>query len=128
MKILLDTHIFLWMMDEPERLSSNAAALLRDFDNELFLSVASVWEIQIKLNMRKLTLSQPLPVLIQSQREANQIQILPIELRHVYALANLPPHHRDPFDRLLIAQAQSETMPVLTADGVFMAYNISLLN
>ncbi len=128
MKILLDTHIFLWMMDEPERLSSSANALLRDFDNELFISVASVWEIQIKLNLRKLNLSQPLPVLIQSQREANKIQILPIELRHVYALSDLPPHHRDPFDRLLIAQTQSEKISLLTADAAFSLYDVEVLS
>lgn len=128
MKILLNTHIFLWMMDAPEPLTPAADALARDFNNELFLSVASIWEIQIKFNLHKLTLSQSLPILIQSQREANKIQILPIELRHVYALSDLPQHHRDPFDRLLIAQAHSEAMPLLTADAVFAAYNVSVLN
>lgn len=128
MNILLDTHILVWWSDNPQFLSRTAYDFLHDTNNTLFVSIASVWEMQIKISLGKLTPLSPLPEMLHTQQQINGIQILPIELRHVYALAALPPHHRDPFDRLLIAQAQSEAMPLLTADAVFAAYNVSVLN
>lgn len=89
--------------------------------------MASVWEIQIKVDIKKLALPLPLSDLIALQRRTNNIQLLPIELRHIYALSDLPMHHRDPFDRLLIAQSNVEKMPILSADGVFDLYNAQTL-
>jgi PIN domain nuclease of toxin-antitoxin system len=105
MKLLLDTHIFIWWADAPEKLSSVALSALEDEANDLILSVVSIWEIQIKSQLGKLKLSQALRGLIKSQQEANGLKILPIELPHILALDALPFHHKDPFDRLLIAQS-----------------------
>jgi PIN domain nuclease of toxin-antitoxin system len=103
MKILLDTHIFIWMATEPERLSPKAIESIINRQNTLFLSVASIWEIQIKVALGKLDLIANLAVTVDTQIAENSIQLLAIDLQHVYALSKLPPHHRDPFDRLLIA-------------------------
>ena len=108
MKLLLDTHTLIWWTLTPERLSQLVLSLLGDSNNDLILSVVSVWEMQIKLQLGKLTLNMPLPNLIDSQQQTNGLQILSIELVHVLALQTLPNHHRDPFDRLLIAQATVE--------------------
>jgi len=105
MKILLDTHAFIWWDSEPEKLSAQVLQICQEANNHLLLSVVSVWEMQIKLQLNKLTLSLPLAQLIESQQEKNQLIILPITLPHVLAVQNLPFHHTDPFDRLLIAQA-----------------------
>lgn len=107
MRLLLDTHIFLWWADEPEKLSALALSALEDGANDLILSVASTWEIQIKIQLGKLQLNQSLKELIESQQEANNLQILPVALSHVLALETLPFHHKDPFDRLLIAQSNA---------------------
>ncbi len=127
MKTLLDTHIFLWAFQNPHLLSPTALALMNDSSNELFLSIASIWEIQIKMDIGKMKFEQPLPEIIEFQQRVNSIQILPIELRHIYALGDLPLHHRDPFDRLLIAQSNVEKMPILSADGVFDRYSAQIL-
>ena len=110
MKLLLDTHIFIWWVDEPEKLSASALAALEDESNTLILSVVSAWEIQIKFQLGRLVLSSLLDTLIESQRQANALQILPVELPHVLGLQALPHHHADPFDRLLIAQAIADTV------------------
>ncbi len=127
MKILSDTHIFIWFSQDSAQLSRSAHDLLKNPANEIFLSIASVWEIQIKLDIKKLALPLPLPDLITLQQRVNNIQILPIEPRHIYALSDLPMHHRDPFDRLLIAQSVTEAMPILTADAVFDRYDAQIL-
>ena len=102
MKLLVDTHIFIWWADQPERLSQAALSALEDEANELLLSVASVWEIQIKIQLGKLKLSLPLKELIKNQQETNNLTVSPVALPHVLALDALPFHHKDPFDRLLI--------------------------
>lgn len=127
MKILLDTHIFLWAFQNPHLLSPTALELMNDPKNELFLSIASVWEIQIKMDVGKMKFEQPLAEIIEFQQRVNNIQILPIELRHIYALSDLPMHRRDPFDRLLIAQSNAEQMPILSADAIFDQYNAQIL-
>ena len=127
MKILVDTHIFIWFSQDLNQLSRSASALLRNPDNEIFLSMASVWEIQIKVDIQKLALPIPLLDLIALQRQTNDLQILPIELRRIYALSALPMHHRDPFDRLLIAQSNAEKMPLLSADAIFDRYDAQIL-
>ncbi len=127
MKLLLDTHIFTWWADQPEELSSSILAALEDEANDLLLSVASVWEMQIKIQLGKLKLSLPLEDLIESQQAANDIQILAIELAHVLTLDALPFHHKDPFDRLLIAQSIAENATLVSADSKLSVYGVSLL-
>lgn len=127
MKLLLDTHIFIWWADQPDKLSSSTLAALEDETNDLLLSVASVWEMQIKIQLSKLRLSLPLDELIASQQTANDIQILPVELAHILALDALPFHHKDPFDRLLIAQSITETATLASADSKLSVYPVKLL-
>ena len=127
MKLLLDTHIFVWWADQPENLSQAALYALEDEANSLLLSVASVWEMQIKLQLGKLKLSLPLKELVESQQEANDLQLLSVELEHVLALDALPFHHKDPFDRLLIAQSIEEDVTLVSADSKFSAYLVKLL-
>jgi PIN domain nuclease of toxin-antitoxin system len=127
MKLLLDTHIFIWWADQPERLSPVALSALEDGANELLLSVASVWEMQIKIQLGKLNLSLPLRELVKDQQQTNDLTVSPVELTHVLALDALPFHHKDPFDRLLIAQSIAEGLTIVTADSQFSAYSVRLL-
>ncbi len=126
MKYLLDTHTFIWWDSEQQKLSETVLHLCQDQANTLLLSVASVWEMQIKHQLGKLTLSLPLAEIIQTQQETNNIEIVPIDLSHVLALENLPTHHRDPFDRLIIAQANVEGTIVLSCDPVFSHYPVNV--
>ena len=127
MKLLLDTHIFIWWADQPEKLSPAALSALEDEANELLLSVASVWEMQIKIQLGKLKLSLPLKDLVKNQQETNDLTVSPVALPHVLALGALPFHHKDPFDRLLIAQSIEEDLTLVSADSQFSAYSIKLL-
>lgn len=127
MKLLLDTHIFIWWADQPERLSRAMLSALEDEANELLLSVASVWEMQIKIQLGKLKLSLPLKELVKNQQETNDLTVSPVTLTHVLALDALPPHHKDPFDRLLIAQSNADELTIVTADSQFSAYSVKLL-
>jgi PIN domain nuclease of toxin-antitoxin system len=126
MKLLLDTQIFIWWADEPTRLSTQAFALCSDVNNELFLSVVSAWEIQIKVQLGKLRLNQPLEEVVKSQQQANELAILSVQFTHVLALKHLPQHHKDPFDRLLIAQAITEDLAILSVDFMFAQYPVKL--
>jgi PIN domain nuclease of toxin-antitoxin system len=127
MKLLLDTHAFIWWDSEPDKLSPLALAACQDRANTLLLSVASVWEMQIKIQLGKLKLNLPLAEVIDDQRKANNIEILPVLLAHVFALQNLPTHHKDPFDRMLIAQANVENAALVSNDPLFAQYLIKLL-
>jgi PIN domain nuclease of toxin-antitoxin system len=127
MRVLLDTHIFLWWDNDIDRLSEQAKSICQDSANTLILSVASVWEMQIKQNLGKLDLRLPLSDLVEDQRKTNGIEILSITLPHVLALEALPRHHKDPFDRLLIAQANVEDLNVLTIDPMFKQYDAKLI-
>jgi PIN domain nuclease of toxin-antitoxin system len=127
MKPLLDTHAFIWWDREPAKLSSQALSLCQGRQNTLFLSVASVWEMQIKLQSGKLNLTLPSAGLIQSQQQTNNFEILPVLLTHVLALEQLPAHHKDPFDRLLIAQANVEEDIVISNDPMFLKYTNKVL-
>ena len=127
MKLLLDTHIFIWWVEQPEKLSLAALSALEDEANELLLIVASVWEMQIKIQLGKLKLSLPLKELINNQQETNDLMVSPVALTHVLALNSLPFHHKDPFDRLLIAQSIEEKLTIVTADSQFSAYSAKLL-
>ena len=124
MKLLLDTHAFLWFIEDNPRLSVQAKALLES-DVELLISTASLWEIAIKTSIGKLTLAQPFEVFIPKQLEMNLITILPVELAHLAIVSALPFYHRDPFDRLLIAQARAEQLPLVSVDAAFDAYAIN---
>src|SRR5690349_18515013 len=127
MKVLFDTHSFIWWATEPTKLSELALTSCQDKDNILLLSVASVWEMQIKLQLGKLTFKLPLEQIINNQRRTNGVRILTITLSHVLALQDLPLHHKDPFDRLLIAQATVEQIPILSADSLIGRYPIKCL-
>lgn len=126
MRCLLDTHTFIWWDSEQQKLSKTVSELCQDQSNTLMLSVASVWEMQIKHQLGKLTLRLPLATIIQEQQETNTIEIVPIQLAHVLALENLPLHHRDPFDRLIIAQTNVEGAIVLSCDPIFTQYPVNV--
>ncbi|MBI4902565.1 MAG: type II toxin-antitoxin system VapC family toxin [Acidobacteria bacterium] len=127
MKILLDTHIFLWAIADDPRLSKRIKAAYLNEDNELFLSVASFWEILIKHGLGKLPLPQPTVAYLSRQLEINRILLLPIRLGHLSDLERLPPLHRDPFDRMIIAQAIAEAIPIATADSTLEKYKVTLI-
>lgn len=127
MKLLLDTHTFIWWDSEPARLSPQALTLCQDRANIVLLSVTSVWEMQIKLQLGKLKFNLSLAEIIESQRKTNNIEVLPITLVHVLALENLPVYHKDPFDRLLIAQANIEGAVLVTSDPIFTKYPVKLV-
>jgi PIN domain nuclease of toxin-antitoxin system len=127
MKLLLDTHVFLWLNDAPEKLSETARQACEDLHNCLYLSLVSVWEIQIKQQLGKLQLSASWQEMIKTQQQDNNLVLLPIELTHIAALSQLPAMHRDPFDRLLIAQAIHESMTIITVDGFFADYPVSVM-
>ena len=124
MKLLFDTHTFIWWDSEPEKLPADLLALCQDPTHRLILSVASVWEMQIKLQLGKLALKKPLAELIADQQEANGVEVLPVTLEHVLALDRLPAHHRDPFDRLLISQTLVEDTLLLTRDPAIVLYDV----
>jgi len=127
MKLLLDTHTFIWWDSDPTKLSLSALSACQDPANTLILSVVSVWEIQIKSQLGKLKLDLPLLEIIKSQQQTNKVQILTVELGHVLKLQDLPYHHKDPFDRLLIAQANVEDVQLVSGDAVFSEYPINLI-
>lgn len=122
--VLLDTHAFLWLTLTPERLSSDASSFIQAGEHELCLSIASAWEIAIKYSRGRLCLPEPPSTYVPTRLKALRILSLPIEQAHALHVSTLPPHHRDPFDRLLIAQAHLEHLQILTADPVFAAYNV----
>jgi len=127
MKLLLDTQAFLWWADEPEKLSVVALSACQDQRNLLVVSVVSAWEMQIKIQLGKLTLKNSLEHLMRTQEQTNRVQVLGVGLDHIYGLAKLPSAHKDPFDRLIISQAISEDMVILSSDTVFADYPVSLL-
>ncbi|MEL6164246.1 MAG: type II toxin-antitoxin system VapC family toxin [Cyanobacteria bacterium J06628_3] len=127
MKLLLDSHVLIWWASSSEKISKKVYNIINDTNNTLLFSLASVWEMQIKFQLGKLNLNSNLPTLIDNQQRVNNLQLLPIELNHIYALNNLPPHHKDPFDRLLIAQAIVEKIPLASIDEVFDNYPIQRL-
>jgi PIN domain nuclease of toxin-antitoxin system len=127
MSLLLDTHSFLWFIMGSPRLSGNARALIEDDAHDKLLSTASLWEMAIKLSLGRLTLAEPFGVLIPQQMRVSGIEILNIDLIHLAALTTLPFHHRDPFDRLIIAQAIVEQYPIVSVDPAFDAYPIERL-
>jgi PIN domain nuclease of toxin-antitoxin system len=125
MRLLLDTHAFLWWVDGGTRLTPKARAAIARAGNECFVSVATAWEIAIKQSIGKLKLQTPLERFMPQQLAINGFGLLGIDLRHATRVATLPFHHRDPFDRLLAAQAIEETLTVVSADAVFGRYGVA---
>lgn len=126
MKYLLDTHTFLWWHDRPEVLSPKILEICQNLDNQVWFSLASVWEIQIKQQINKLTLDMPLADILTLQQQ-NGLKLLPITVSHILELQNLPLHHKEPFDRLLIAQARVENAVLLSKDAKIEPYPITTL-
>jgi PIN domain nuclease of toxin-antitoxin system len=124
MTLLLDTHTFLWFVNDSPELSQTAINLLES-EHELLVSIASLWEIAIKVNLKKLTLATDYQQFIPQQLALNQIEILPINLNHLSVYTNLSLYHRDPFDRLIIAQAMSEKLSIISIDKKFDLYEIN---
>ena len=127
MRLLLDTHVWLWMLVSPTRLPEAARDQLGDRENELYLSAASTWEIAIKYRLGKLPLPEPPHQFVPPRLSRDGVIALPVEHAHTLAVAELPLHHDDPFDRLLVAQAQLEQMTLVSADAVMARYEVDLL-
>jgi PIN domain nuclease of toxin-antitoxin system len=128
MRILVDTHCWLWMVGEPDRLSDAARDLLRDTGNELLLSAATAWEIAIKYAIGRLELPGDPVDVVSEWMVRSGVTPLPVLHSHALQVANLPPHHPDPFDRLLVAQAQLAGTPILTADAAFEGYDVEVIS
>ncbi len=124
MKYLLDTHSSIWFITGDARLSAQARRLIDDEGNELWISVASLWEMAIKYSIGKLDLGRPFEALFPHQLKINSIEILGVTVDHLKAVCELPFHHRDPFDRLIIAQSQVEKLPIIGIDAIFDNYSI----
>lgn len=127
MRLLLDTHVFLWYITADAKLPASFRATIQDPENEVYLSVASVWEAAIKNALGKLPLPEPPAEYLPRQRVAHGIASLPVDEGAIPCLAALPPLHRDPFDRILVAQAQQHALTIATVDPEVSAYSIALL-
>jgi PIN domain nuclease of toxin-antitoxin system len=126
MKAILDTHTFLWGIAGDRRMSQKARDVFVG-PSDLVLSIASIWEILIKVQLRKLSLPEPSGPYVIRKMADNRIETLPIELNHLLAFEGLALHHRDPFDRMLIAQASEENLPIITADPFFSRYPVKVI-
>ena len=127
MKALLDTHTFLWWIANDPQLSQRARQVIEDGATELFLSVASGWEMAIISRLGKLKVPDDLHSFVAEQVRINAIEVLPIEMIHALHVHALPDHHRDPFDRMLVAQSQIEKMPILTGDPQIALYAVTVI-
>ena len=127
MNLLLDSHAFIWMRQEPHRIGVMAISEMMLVSSRLFLSSATLWELQIKIDLGKFDFGDPLSFVIADEFRENSIELLPIENKHIFNLSNLPIHHRDPFDRMLISQAMVEEMTVVTVDPKFSEYGVKVL-
>ena len=125
-RLLIDTHIWLWSLGSPERVTPGVRSAILNAD-EIVLSVASIWEVGIKHAMGKLPLNAGVRALVDEAVRELRARILPIEVDHVIEAAGLPTHHRDPFDRLLVAQARTEGLPLVTLDDALRPYDVPLL-
>ncbi len=123
MSYLADTHVLLWAVREPERVSSLARSVLEDGSQVVYFSIASIWEIAIKQSLGKLKLDATVREFVQAQIH-NDFKLLPVDVEHIARTATLPLHHRDPFDRMLIAQAEVEDLQIITMDASFSQYDV----
>ncbi len=127
MRVLLDTHVFLWAITDSPKLSQQQQEVFLDEASEIYLSVASVWEMLIKAGLGKLPLPAPATEYLLKQMEQNRVLLLPIRPAHLMELQRLPPLHRDPFDRMLVAQARGENMSLLSADERIRQYGVQTI-
>lgn len=127
MKLLLDSHVFVWMRQEPHKISVNAIMEMLLDSTRLFLSSATLWELQIKINLGKFDFGDPLDVVVADEFKENEIELLPVDPEHIFNLSQIPKHHGDPFDRILISQAIVEDMTIVTADRRFSDYDVKRL-
>lgn len=127
MRLLVDTQAFLWWVDGGAKLSRKARGAIADPGNECLFSLASCWEMAIKVSLGKLRLEDPIDTFVPAQLSANRFSLLDISFRHTARVAKLAFHHRDPFDRLLVAQALEDGLAVVTADPVFLKYGVKRL-
>jgi PIN domain nuclease of toxin-antitoxin system len=127
MKVLLDTHAFLYFISGSPDLSTVARITIESPNNERLLSVASLWEIAIKVSIQKLQIGMTMSELVKREVHGNAIQILAIEAEHLDRLSSLPFHHKDPFDRLMIAQSFATNIPLISKDSAFGAYGVKTI-
>jgi PIN domain nuclease of toxin-antitoxin system len=127
MKILLDTHTFLWWNTEDPQLSPSAKAIITDGRNEIFISAASAWEMAIKTAKGRLILPESPALYVSSRMALNRFKPLPVQISHALHVYDLPRHHDDPFDRLLIAQCQREALPLLSKDEEIQKYDLEVV-
>ena len=127
MRVLLDSHALLWAVDQPSQLSTSAGGILQDPSHELLVSAGSIWEIAIKVRLKKLTLALPYKQWMHTALADLSATVLPISVDYVDLLTTLPFHHRDPFDRLIVAQAIVEQIPIVSGDPALDAYGIQRL-
>jgi PIN domain nuclease of toxin-antitoxin system len=127
LKVLIDTHVFLWYVTNNKQLRDNHKIMINERENLVYLSQASIWEMAIKYSLGKLTFDSPFREFIESQIQINDFQILSLNLLHFERVAQLPFQHRDPFDRMIIAQAITENVPVISYDQVFDSYVVKRL-
>lgn len=124
MNLLLDTHAFLWFVGDDRQLTRRAKELIENPEHRKLVSIATCWEISIKVGLKKLELGEPASQFLPRHLTANHFELLPIDLSHATLVETLPLHHRDPFDRLLIAQAMTDELTIIGIDGVFDAYGV----
>lgn len=124
MKVLLDTHILLWWLVDTHQIKKEAREIISLVENPVYVSAASFWELAIKKSLGKIDIPDDLHSIMHSEHFLE----LPITPLHAWATKDLPLHHRDPFDRILIAQAQTEKIPILTRDSIFSKYNVHLIH
>ena len=127
MKLLFDTHTFMWWHSEPDRIPRDTLTLLQNPNHELLLSIVSLWEMQIKIQLGKLTLRDDLELMLKTQQEQNNVTLVFITFLHILELKNLPLHHKDPFDRLLLAQSKVENATLISRDSVFQNYDCPVI-
>ena len=128
MKLLLDTHIFLWAVSDPARLSQPVLSVIKDTRNQVLVSIASAWEMSIKARTGKLTIRGSASGFVQRQLARHGMELLGIELRHLERLEKLPLHHRDPFDRLLVAQCMEEGAVLVSVDPQLKRYDLRIMS
>ncbi len=128
MRLLLDTHVLLWALENESRLGLGAREVIANSENAVWVSIASAWEIAIKTGIGRLELDGSPEEIFPTEIDRANLQLLPISLDHALAVRTLPHHHRDPFDRLLISQARAEGLTLVTADRVFSAYDVATMD
>jgi PIN domain nuclease of toxin-antitoxin system len=126
-RYLVDTHVWLWMQSDPDRLGDQTRAIVQDVGNTLLFSAASAWEIAIKYRLGKLRLPEPPASYVPDRMRRSGTSALPVDHAHMLRTADLPDHHRDPFDRVLIAQAQLLDLSIITADAQLSAYDVTVV-